>query len=464
MKLNSQEKKLLNEKLHHPRYVFCLHKRDKWCLYNALTLKKCYGGKEISKIYQLTKKPIKGINLVQSLVRAGYNLRTIKDFLYKLKKVGFLVDQNFNEGNFRKRIKEKLKEIKYQPFGMYLLVSTGCNYRCKYCCLEHSIKIHSIQPKLMPFKVAKEAVDFFFKYSPDPQYICFFGGEPLINFKVIKQTVEYVNNKYPDKKIFFRINTNGSLVTPEIAKFFAKNNFVIGVSIDGTKKYHDACRIYSNGKGTYEDTLKGWRLFQEAGCKNLGVVAVLHSQNIKAVKKNILFFLDELKADSVNFEPVGIITDPRYTYLYPSPKKVARALIKNYESLEARGKLDNYIARFLIHFLNEKILFYRCGSKYGSLIIDPEGNKGPCFNFLGSVHFSRKGITYAKKWKTLSPVNMPECSNCIAIGVCGGICVAHARAVGGSIKSIDLEYSCEIMKEILKWMIWDLEKRLSKLK
>lgn len=346
---------------------------------------------------------------------------------------------------------------------MYLLVATGCNYRCKYCCLEHSIKMHSIQPKLMPIKIAKKAVDFFFKYSVNPQYICFFGGELLINFKVIKQTVEYVKKKYLNKKIFFRINTNGSLVNREIAKFFAKHNFVIGVSIDGTKKYHDICRVYPNGRGTFEDTLRGWQLFQEAGCKNLGVVSVLHSQNINAVKRNILFFLDRLGADSVNFEPVGIITNPKYLYLYPSPKKVANALITNYKILESRGKLDNYIARFLIHFLDEKILFFRCGSRYGSLIVDPEGNKGPCFNFLGSVYFSKRGITYAKEWKKISPVNMPECNSCMAIGVCGGICAAHARAVGGSIKSVDLGYSCIIMKEILRWMIWDLKERLSKL-
>jgi len=448
-------------KLIHPNYIFCLHRKDRWCLYNALALKKCYGGKEISKIYQFTKKPIEEKILIEKLAKFNYDQKTIKNFIYALIKRGFLVNRSFNEEDYRKKIREKLKEIKYQPMGMYLLVSTKCNYRCKYCCLEHSIGLHSISPKLMPFKVAKNAVDFFFKYSSDPQYICFFGGEPLTNFKVIKQTVEYVNKKYPDKKIFFRINTNASLVNQEIAKFFAEHNFVIGVSIDGARKYHDSCRVYPNGKGTFKDTIRGWRLLRKASCKNLGVVAVLHSQNIDAVEKNILFFLDQLGADSVNFEPVGIITDPKYTYLYPSPKKVAHALIKNYEILESRGKLDNYIARFLIHFLGEKILFYRCGSRYGSLIVDPDGNKGPCFNFLGSIHFSKRGIKYAKEWKQISPVNMPECSNCIAIGVCGGICAAHARAVGGSIRSIDLDYSCAIMKEILKWMIWDLDKRLS---
>jgi len=453
----------LNKKLIHPNYIFCLQNDKKWCLYNALGLKKCYGGKELSIIYRLTNDPIKEEILVYKLINCGYHRKEIKRFLHELKKEKFLVYSIFSEEKFREKVRKKLKKIKYQPMGMCFLVSTGCNYRCKYCCLEHSIKIHSLRPKLMSFKIAKEAVDFFFKYSSNPQYICFFGGEPLINFKVIKETVEYINTKYPNKKIFFRINTNGSLVNQEIAKFFAKYNFVIGVSIDGTKKYHNLCRVYQNGKGTFEDTLKGWYLLQKAGCRNLGVVAVLHSQNIDAVEKNILFFLDKLKADSVNFEPVGIITDPKYIYLYPSPKKVAKALIKNYEILESRGKLDNYIARFLIHFLGEKIFFHRCGSRYGSLIIDPEGNKGPCFNFLGSVYFSKKGITYAKEWKNISPVNMLECTKCIAIGICGGICAAHARAVGGNIRSIDLEYSCEIMKEILRWMIWDLEKRLSKI-
>ncbi len=456
-----KRKEILSKKLTHPSYIFCLKKEKNWCLYNALTLKKCYGGKELSVAYRLTNKPIEEEIIARKLINCDYNPEEIEKFICKLKKERFLAYSNFSEEKFRGNIGKGLKKIKYQPMGMYLLVSTGCNYRCKYCCLKHGIDTHSLQPKLMPFKVAKEAINFFFESSPNPQYICFFGGEPLTNFKVIKETVEYINTEYPNKKIFFRINTNGSLVNQEIAEFFAKYNFVIGVSIDGTKEYHNSCRVYPNGKGTFEDTIKGWHILQKTGCKNLGIVAVLNSQNIEAVEKNILFFLDELKADSINFEPVGIITEPRYLYLYPSPKKVAQALVKNYEILESRGKLDNYIARFLIHFLGEKVLFCRCGSRYGSLIIDPQGNKGPCFNFLESVYFSKKGITYAEEWKNISPVNMPECANCIAVGICGGICAAHARAVGGNIRSIDLEYSCEIMKEILRWMIWDLEKRLT---
>lgn len=110
MKLTKQKREKLEEGLIHPRYVFCLHRKDKWCLYNALTLKKCYGGKEISKVYQLTKKPIKKIVLIRKLATSNFAAGTMKEFIYNLKKAGFLVEQSFNEENFRQKIRAKLKE------------------------------------------------------------------------------------------------------------------------------------------------------------------------------------------------------------------------------------------------------------------------------------------------------------------------------------------------------------------
>jgi len=141
-----------------------------------------------------------------------------------------------------------------------LEITEKCNYRCGYCVYKGHMdekRVHGI--KNMSFDIAKKAIDYLFGHSHNgkDKAIGFYGGEPLLNFELVKKCVEYANSCFGTKKIGFTITTNGSLVTKEIAQFLFDHDFTVLVSVDGPKEIHDAYRKFANGKGTYKRTIAG---------------------------------------------------------------------------------------------------------------------------------------------------------------------------------------------------------------
>lgn len=443
-------------------YLYHLIQSERHALFHSLRLNKCYGGPELAIIYALTSDYITEKKILKAMCKElGTPDNHGRQIIQELVSLGFLIEQNADEEDILQNVRNQRLLRSPRISCLYLLTAMGCNLKCTYCCIEHTKPEGDEIPKgYMSFCVARQAVDNFLKVAVEPEYICFFGGEPLLNFAVIRKVVEYLTSL--GVKTNFRINTNGALITPKIANFFAKNNFIVGVSMDGPKEIHDMYRKHIDGRGTFNEVLRGWNLLNEAGVQNMGIVSVLHSQNAERIEECVLYFLDELGAQGVNFEPVEGISNPDFHYLYPSPHQVSQALITNFLLQEQRGMLDNYISRFLNHFLSETVMAYRCASHYGVIIVDPEGNQGPCFNFLQTRHFqkhedSEKSISH--EWLKRSPLVMRQCQKCIAIGLCGGICAAHSQAINRSIWGIHPDYSCQFMKNIVEWMLWEVDRR-----
>lgn len=151
---------------------------------------------------------------------------------------------------------------------MTLQLTQNCNLRCSYCVYSvYNINQRQHSTKRMSFSLACRAIDFFINHSIDTE-ICdigFYGGEPLLEFNLIKKLVEYVELKYPDKRITYSLTTNGTLLDINKASFFSKKeNFYITVSMDGTKEVHDRSRKYAaDGKGTFEDIVNNLRVIKE---------------------------------------------------------------------------------------------------------------------------------------------------------------------------------------------------------
>lgn len=136
-----------------------------------------------------------------------------------------------------------------------LQVTQQCNLRCAYCAysgIYNGNRIHA--NKRMDFNTAKKAIDFFLEHSIEsPEVVIgFYGGEPLLEFKLIKQCVQYVNKNVEGKKVTFNMTTNGTLLKDDIAKFVAENNFTVGISLDGSKREHDVSRKFLNGEGSFD--------------------------------------------------------------------------------------------------------------------------------------------------------------------------------------------------------------------
>lgn len=142
---------------------------------------------------------------------------------------------------------------------LILQVTQNCNLRCDYCVYSGNYETRGHSDKRMSFATACRAIDFFREHTDDQDEVVigFYGGEPLLEFRLIKQCVDYAKRRLKGKKIEYSITTNATLFSDEIIEFFIKNNFSVTVSLDGPKEFQDECRRFSYGnKGSYDIVMK----------------------------------------------------------------------------------------------------------------------------------------------------------------------------------------------------------------
>ena len=148
--------------------------------------------------------------------------------------------------------------LNFNVNSLLLQVTRNCNMRCNYCFYSGLYKnIRTHQDKTMSIDTCKKTIDFFFekaKCSPSVN-IGFYGGEPLLNFNVIKEAIEHIKRQYGNKKVYYSITTNGTLLTDEMVAFFINHNFKITISIDGPAEIHNHNRVFADGRGTYESVI-----------------------------------------------------------------------------------------------------------------------------------------------------------------------------------------------------------------
>jgi len=147
-----------------------------------------------------------------------------------------------------------------------LQVTQECNLRCKYCVYSgsyHSNRTHS--SKRMTLETAKKAVDFLIAHSDELERVslAFYGGEPLLEFDLIKQCVEYAKGKVEGKTVAFVLTTNGTLLSDSVVDFLAENDFGLNISLDGSKEEHDRNRKFVNGEGSFDAIIRNIRRIQE---------------------------------------------------------------------------------------------------------------------------------------------------------------------------------------------------------
>ncbi|MHC4944437.1 MAG: radical SAM protein [Planctomycetota bacterium] len=149
---------------------------------------------------------------------------------------------------------------------MILEVTTQCNLRCRYCVFSGSYEYtRSHGASEMPRKTAFKALDYFLAHSKkaEHQSVGFYGGEPLLNMPLIKECVDYVRMKAPDRKVMFHMTTNGTLLTEEAEEFLIENDVGFMVSLDGPKEVHDRNRVFPDGRGTFDTILSNLKRFWE---------------------------------------------------------------------------------------------------------------------------------------------------------------------------------------------------------
>jgi uncharacterized protein len=213
----------------------------------------------------------------------------------KLEKIRMKQDKNIE---MKAPKPEEVREYNFRNgfLQLTLCLTEDCNFRCKYCVYSENYEcVRGYSHRYMSVETAKKAIDSYFsllengkRYNPwrNDISIGFYGGEPLLNFKVLRASVEYVKEKYPEWNVSYTITTNTTLLDKEKADFPMENDFSIAVSLDGPKEEHDRNRVYIDGRGTFDDVIKNVRYIMEKGYEKIHSLAVFDW-------KSDIFKLDE---------------------------------------------------------------------------------------------------------------------------------------------------------------------------
>lgn len=217
-----------------------------------------------------------------------------------------------------------------------LELTEQCNYRCKYCIYQsEEVGFRTFGTRHMSFETAKAALDEFMHNSEKQVYVSFYGGEPLLRFDFIKQCISYLAENYSDKEITYVMTTNGSLITEEIAAYFARvKNVYLTISLDGPESIHDQYRVFPNGSGTFSVTMRGLRLlsnaFGERTAECLLINSVVSDYSPETLQKIYGFF------DGLEWLPKNVST----TFSYVSKEKTQAS----YEGVDS--KRENEMRRY----------------------------------------------------------------------------------------------------------------------
>jgi uncharacterized protein len=337
-----------------------------------------------------------------------------------------------------------------------LQVTQNCNLRCEYCVYSGNYENRGHSGKRMTFETAKKGIDFLISHSSDRNRIAlgFYGGEPLIEFELIKKCIEYAEEKAEGKDIIFSLTNNGTLLTDEMIEYFQKHNVSLAISIDGPKEIHDKNRKFaSDGSGTfktiYNNIMHFKKKYPEYSKKILFNMVIDRENDFSCINKYISN--DEIFNDSmVNaanlsdfYSKVEIKTsedflkNSNYERFKMYLSKLGR-LDDSFVSKIVSGEYDNIKRKIDPHRPVQKGLPEKyhhggpCIPGVQRLFLNANGNFYPCERVSETSEMMKMGnieegfdFEKARKILNIGKVNEKSCINCWAIRQCG-LCAAAA--------------------------------------
>ncbi len=349
--------------------------------------------------------------------------------------------------------------------AMCLHIAHDCNLRCEYCFA--STGDYGVGRKRMSLETGKKAIDFLLEKSLDRKNLelDFFGGEPLMNWDVVKEIVIYAREKEKEygKKFRFTITTNGLLLTDDKIDFINKEMSNVVLSIDGRKEVNDRMRKRVDGTGSYDKITDSFKkLVEKRGDKEYYVRGTYTKYNLDF--SNDVMHLYELGFDQISVEPV--MADPEMPYAItksdlPKIFKEYEILADKLQKVYEQGKFVNFF-HFMLDLDQGPCAIKRlrgcgCGNEY--VAITPDGDIYPCHQFVGIEDFKMGNLdegTFNEEMKSYFAgshvYSKPECKKCWAKFYCSGGCNANNYIYEGDIHNAH-KLSCEIQKKRLECSI-----------
>lgn len=349
--------------------------------------------------------------------------------------------------------------------SMCLNIAHDCNLRCEYCFAAKGD--FGRGRMLMPFEVGKKAIDFLIEKSEGRHNleVDFFGGEPLMNFEVVKQVVNYARSieKEHNKNFRFTITTNGVLLTDDKIDFINREMSNCVLSLDGRKGVNDLLRVKVDGSGSYDNVVpKFQKLVATRGDKDYYARGTFTKHNLDFT--NDVLHMADLGFDQISVEPV--VSDMKLDYsikdadlpeVFAEYERLADEIIKR----KKIGKSFNFF-HFMLDLDQGPCAIKRlrgcgCGNEY--IAVTPEGDIFPCHQFVGDDQWKMGNVldgTYRLDMKhdfALSNVySKPDCKKCWAKFYCSGGCNANNWQYEGDIHKSH-KISCELEKKRLECAI-----------
>ncbi len=378
----------------------------------------------------------------------------------ELKEAGTL----FTEDTYKESVID-FKKRKTVVKALCLHIAHDCNLACRYCFAEEG-EYHG-RRALMSYETGKQALDFLIANSGSRRNleVDFFGGEPLMNWQVVKDLVKYgrEQEKIHNKNFRFTLTTNGVLLNDEIMEFANKEMANVVLSIDGRKEVHDYMRPFRKGKGSYDLIVPKFQKFAESRNQEKYYVRGTFTHNNLDFSKDVLHLAD-LGFKQISVEPVVSLPDEPYAIkeedipvICAEYDKLAAEMVKRHRE----GNDFNFF-HFMIDLTGGPCVYKRlsgCGSGTEYLAVTPWGDLYPCHQFvgedgflLGNVFEGIKNTDLVDEFKCCNVYAKEKCRNCFARFYCSGGCAANSYKFHGSINDA-YDIGCELQKKRIECAI-----------
>ena len=360
-------------------------------------------------------------------------------------------------------------ELKQKTAGVVkalcLHIAHTCNLNCSYCFASQG-KYHG-ERAVMSYEVGKQALDFLMEHSGTRRNleVDFFGGEPLMNFQVVKDLVAYARSveKEKGKNFRFTLTTNGVLVDDDVIEWANRECSNVVLSLDGRKEIHDRFRVDYAGNGSWERIVPKFQKFVEArGGKDYYMRGTFTHANPDFLK-DIQQMLD-LGFTELSMEPVvcasgdpSELTEEDLPIVMEQYEKLAEMMLER----DRQGKPFTFY-HYMIDLTGGPCIYKRisgCGSGTEYMAVTPWGDLYPCHQFVGEERFKLgniwDGVTNTEIQGEFAACNVyahPECRDCWARLYCSGGCAANAYHATGSVTGV-YEYGCKLFRKRMECAI-----------
>lgn len=369
------------------------------------------------------------------------------------------------------------EDISDKVLGLYLFLSQECNLKCAYCYGGEGEYGHK---GLMNEDTLKNTFKTFFDGTGDGHFITFFGGEPLLNFPVMKKTADLADEYRRESKgdISFAIVTNGTICNPEIKEFFRSHIKDVTFSLDGTKELNDSQRMSKSGASVHDAASANIRELTDDATFNWAFRTI--------VTRNSHDKVDEIYEHLDSFNPGGIgivnVDVPKDDPLHLNDEQyrnfVEQIVAINRKGLRAfveggRPVAFEYPFYILFYFISRKHALYHCNAGGNLMAVTAEGDVYPCHRFVGTEEFrmgnvsdpklkeSDRYLNIRRKFVDYTVDNREGCRECWARYLCGGSCFKYSYSEHGDMAR-PVERHCLYIKTIIEELLPDIVEVIEK--